>query len=58
MTNLLAVRAALEKLTLFPEPEWVIFRDHLQPAGFKKDEFLYREGQMEQHIYSISFMKA
>lgn len=53
MTNLPAIRAALEKLVPFPEPEWSIFRDHLQPAGFKKDEFLCREGQVEQYIYFI-----
>ena len=53
MTNLPAVRAALEKLVPFPEPEWTIFRDHLQPAAFKKEEFLCREGQVEQYIYFI-----
>lgn len=53
MTDLLTVRIALEKLVPFPDPEWAIFRDALQPAEFKKEEYLCREGQVEQYIYFV-----
>ncbi|HEY0273699.1 MAG TPA: cyclic nucleotide-binding domain-containing protein [Chitinophaga sp.] len=53
MDDKLPVRAAIERLLPFPEPEWAFFRDHLQAQDFQKEDYLCREGQVEQHLYFL-----
>ena len=55
MTNdFLKIKQAIDRFQHLEETEWEEFSEKLELKKIKKDDFLIREGQVENHIYFIN----